>query len=241
MGARSCRARIAAVPRTKVIFICNPNNPTGSRIQPEELDRICAIAGRTGAWVVSDEIYRGAERDGAETATAWGRYDQVESRRALEGYGLPGLRIAGQLHPIRRRERCGGLHDYTTIAGCAHDRLARLALSPPVRARLLARPRDRPRQLSEWSRMAAGARGMFEASLLPRRGHRLRALHHEIIRRICGAAAQGAERPGRAGGPLRHGPDLRIGSALTPSTGWERCSGSRTDGRHKRACALTWR
>ena len=46
--------------RTKVIFICTPNNPTGARLTAGELDRVAAIATRPGAWVISDEIYRGA-------------------------------------------------------------------------------------------------------------------------------------------------------------------------------------
>ncbi len=55
-------------PRTKLIIICNPNNPTGARIRPSELDRIAEIAARHGSYVLSDEIYRGAEVDGHETA-----------------------------------------------------------------------------------------------------------------------------------------------------------------------------
>src|SRR5919202_3207432 len=36
-------------PRTKLIAICNPNNPTGSRFEAADLDRIAAIASRRGA------------------------------------------------------------------------------------------------------------------------------------------------------------------------------------------------
>src|SRR5438552_1709451 len=64
-------------PRTKLIAICNPNNPTGARFEAADLDRIAAIAGRHGSWILSDEIYRGAERDGRETPTMWGRSDRV--------------------------------------------------------------------------------------------------------------------------------------------------------------------
>src|SRR5882672_266435 len=46
--------------RTKLIVICNPNNPTGARIEAADLDGIAAIASRHGAWILSDEIYRGA-------------------------------------------------------------------------------------------------------------------------------------------------------------------------------------
>jgi aspartate/methionine/tyrosine aminotransferase len=52
--------------KTKLIIICTPNNPTGARLTEGELDEICRIAGQHGTWVLSDEIYRGAERDGRE-------------------------------------------------------------------------------------------------------------------------------------------------------------------------------
>ena len=64
-------------PKTKLILLCNPNNPTGARLTAAELDRIVAVAARHGAWVLSDEIYRGAELDGRETDSVWGRYDRV--------------------------------------------------------------------------------------------------------------------------------------------------------------------
>ena len=54
--------------RTRMILICNPNNPTGARLTAPELDAIGRVADRAGAWVLSDEIYRGAELDGIETA-----------------------------------------------------------------------------------------------------------------------------------------------------------------------------
>jgi aspartate/methionine/tyrosine aminotransferase len=127
--------------RTKVIFICTPNNPTGARMTSEELDGICAIARRQGAWVVSDEIYRGAEMDGVETPSAWGRYERVIVTSGLsKAYGLPGLRIGWVVGPPKVVEALWGVHDYTTIApGALSDRLARIALSPGGRERLLAR------------------------------------------------------------------------------------------------------
>src|SRR6266404_4503846 len=70
-------------PRTKMIIICNPNNPTGARFDAADLDRIVAAAARHGSWVLADEIYRGAELDGRETPTIWGRYDRaIEIGRA---------------------------------------------------------------------------------------------------------------------------------------------------------------
>jgi aspartate/methionine/tyrosine aminotransferase len=130
-------------PNTRAILICNPNNPTGARLTDTELDEICRIAARAGAWIVSDEIYRGAELDGVETPTAWGRYDRVLVTSGLsKAYGLPGLRIGWVVGPPALVEELWGIHDYTSIApGAVNDRLARIALSPPRRERLLARTR----------------------------------------------------------------------------------------------------
>jgi aspartate/methionine/tyrosine aminotransferase len=95
-------------PRTKAIFICNPNNPTGARLSGSDLDEICRLAGTVGAWVIADEIYRGAERDGVETGTAWGRYDRVLVTSGLsKAYGLPGLRIGWVTGPPLTSRRSG--------------------------------------------------------------------------------------------------------------------------------------
>ena len=130
-------------PRTKLIVVCNPNNPTGARFEAADLDRIAAIADRHGSWILSDEIYRGAERDGRETATMWGRSDRVLVTSGLsKAYGLPGLRIGWIAGPPDRIASIWSYHDYTTIApGALNDALARHALEPARRERLLARTR----------------------------------------------------------------------------------------------------
>ena len=129
--------------QTKVIFICTPNNPTGSRLTIEELDRVGAIAAGVGAWVISDEIYRGAELDAAESPGMWGRSDRVIVTCGLsKAYGLPGLRIGWVAAPPKVAEELWAVHDYTTIGpGALNDRLARIALSSAGRERLLARTR----------------------------------------------------------------------------------------------------
>jgi aspartate/methionine/tyrosine aminotransferase len=129
--------------KTRAILICNPNNPTGARLTSGELDEICRIASRVGAWVISDEIYRGAELDGVDTPTVWARYERAIVTSGLsKAYALPGLRIGWVVAPTTLVEELWGIHDYTTIApGAINDRLARIALDPPRRTLLLARTR----------------------------------------------------------------------------------------------------
>jgi len=129
--------------RTKLIVICNPNNPTGARIRAAELDAIAAVAARHGSWILSDEIYRGAEVDGQETPSIWGRSDRAIVTSGLsKAYGLPGLRIGWIVAPPALIASTWSYHDYTTIApGALSDRLARVALAPARRRRI----RDRTR------------------------------------------------------------------------------------------------
>jgi len=131
-------------PRTKLIIICNPNNPTGARFERDDLDRIGAIAARHGSWILSDEIYRGAERDGRDTPSMWGRSDRVIITSGLsKAYGLPGLRIGWVVGPPGIVATLWSYHDYMTISpGALSDALARRALEPERRGRILARTRS---------------------------------------------------------------------------------------------------
>ena len=142
------RADLAALdglvtPRTRLIVICNPNNPTGARLTEAELDGIARAADRVGAWVLSDEIYRGAEIDDVETPSMWGRSPHVIVTSGLsKAYGLPGLRIGWIVAPPGVAAASWAYHDYTTIApGALNDRLARAALAPGRRPQLLERTR----------------------------------------------------------------------------------------------------
>jgi aspartate/methionine/tyrosine aminotransferase len=118
-------------PATRLILICNPNNPTGARLAADELETVCRIAGRVGAWVISDEIYRGAELDSVDTPSVWGRYDRAIVTSGLsKAFGLPGLRVGWVAASPPLIEELWGVHDYTTIApGALNDRLARVALA----------------------------------------------------------------------------------------------------------------
>lgn len=137
--------RLAALvtAKTRAIVICTPNNPTGARLTGAELDAVAAAADRVGAWVVCDEIYRGAEFDGVEAASMWGRGERVIVTSGLsKAYGLPGLRVGWAVGPPGVAASLWAYHDYTSIApGALSDRLATAALAPPMRSRLLQRTR----------------------------------------------------------------------------------------------------
>jgi aspartate/methionine/tyrosine aminotransferase len=130
---------------TRIIAVCNPNNPTGCIMTDAEMDAVVAAADRVGAWILADEVYRGAERlREDETPSFVGRYDKVVALGSTsKAYGLPGLRIGWVVGPSLTVEDLWRRHEYTTItAGMMSNVLAAHALSPEVRPRLIARTRD---------------------------------------------------------------------------------------------------
>jgi len=131
--------------RTKLIAVCNPDNPTGYILTEAEMDAIVDAAGRVGAWLLTDEVYSGAERvTDIETPSFWGRYDRVLAMGSLsKAYGLPGLRIGWVVGPTDVVDEIWARHEYITItATMLANRLAAVALSPQVRSRLIQRTRD---------------------------------------------------------------------------------------------------
>lgn len=71
-GFRPDSAAIAAAitPRTRALFITNPNNPTGVVMSADELAAIAEIAHEHDLWVVSDEVYGELTFDTAHTSIA---------------------------------------------------------------------------------------------------------------------------------------------------------------------------
>jgi aspartate/methionine/tyrosine aminotransferase len=130
--------------RTRIIAVCNPNNPTGSILTEEAMQAIVTLAAKRGIWVLADEVYRGSERDGRETPSFWGRYDRSLVTCGLsKAYGLPGLRVGWVLGPAPIISELWARKDYLSIApGALSDILARRALQPAVRARILKRTRE---------------------------------------------------------------------------------------------------
>ena len=129
--------------RTRLIALCNPNNPTGGTLTSEERHSICEIGDRVGAWILADEIYRGAELDSEMTPSFWGSYERLVVTCGLsKAYGLPGLRIGWVVSAPEPIADLWRYKDYTTIGpGALSDFLARTALAPDRRPRILERTR----------------------------------------------------------------------------------------------------
>lgn len=131
----------AIAPGTRLVVVTNPNNPTGHVLSDATRRAIVSRAESVGAWLLADEVYQGAERNGRTTSSFWGSYDRVIVTNGLsKAYGLPGLRIGWIVAPAGLASELWSRHDYTVIApSAASDLLARAALQ--VRSKVLARTR----------------------------------------------------------------------------------------------------
>jgi histidinol-phosphate aminotransferase len=96
----------ALTPRTRLVFVCTPNNPTGTALTAADLHRFIEAA-PADCLVVIDEAYRefvddASIPDGVELAkSAWAAgHDNVAVLRTFsKAYGLAGLRVGYLVAP----------------------------------------------------------------------------------------------------------------------------------------------
>lgn len=134
----------AVTRKTRAIFVTNPNNPTGAVLDGAEMDAIVNAADRVGAWIVADEIYRGAETSGPVSPTFAGRYDKVVITGGLsKAFGLPGLRTGWIVAPRKLVEHLCRYHDYLTLTpSFLSEYLADVVMQEEQRDRILERTRS---------------------------------------------------------------------------------------------------
>jgi aspartate aminotransferase len=119
----------ALTPRSRVVMICNPNNPTGTVYRPEELAMVAEFCRHHGLFLISDEVYREFVYDAA---------------RAISALELPGsddfVVMVDSLS--KRYSACGiRLGSLVTRNAEVYDSCLRMAqgrLSPPGLAQFIA-------------------------------------------------------------------------------------------------------
>ena len=101
-AAHDLDAMLAAItPRTRLIFICNPNNPTGTVVAAEALEAFIAAVPHN-VLVVVDEAYVHFDRtpDRADGIKLFHRHPHVAVLHTFsKAYGLAGLRIGYAVSP----------------------------------------------------------------------------------------------------------------------------------------------
>jgi aspartate/methionine/tyrosine aminotransferase len=83
----------AMTPKTRLVSITNPHNPTGTVLGQEALHQIIALVEARGAYLLVDETYRDLSTE-ASRPFATALSERVISVASLsKAYGLPGLRM----------------------------------------------------------------------------------------------------------------------------------------------------
>jgi aspartate/methionine/tyrosine aminotransferase len=144
-GLDTAGLEAAVTAGTRLIAVCNPNNPTGHILTEPEMEAVISAADRVGAWILADEVYAGAERESDErTPSFYGRYDKVVATGSTsKAYGLPGLRIGWAVGPVETIDQIWARHEYTTLSATRlSNYLAAIALSPEVQPRIIERTRN---------------------------------------------------------------------------------------------------
>jgi aspartate/methionine/tyrosine aminotransferase len=116
---------------TRLVYVSNPNNPTGSVLSEEAMKRIVARCDEVGAYLLADEVYQGAEIARGLTPSFWGMSDRVIVASGLsKAYGIPGVRIGWIIGPPQIVSECWTQHDYLTIGpNKLSDAIARVAVA----------------------------------------------------------------------------------------------------------------
>jgi aspartate/methionine/tyrosine aminotransferase len=142
--------------RTRMIVICNPNNPTGAVMSEADMSEVARIADKVGAYILSDEIYRGSELDGNECKSFHEVYDKSVILSGLsKAMAHPGLRIGWIAADKKVVDACWHNHDYTSIStGIISQYVGIRLLGPERRQEILNRGRSILRRnldnLSSW-------------------------------------------------------------------------------------------
>jgi len=116
-------------PRSRVVIICNPNNPTGTVYTREELDVVAGFCRDHGLFLISDEVYREFVYDGKRAISAL-------ELRGCEDFAI----VVDSLS--KRYSACGiRLGSLVTRNSKIYDACLRMAqgrLSPPGLAQFIA-------------------------------------------------------------------------------------------------------
>jgi aspartate/methionine/tyrosine aminotransferase len=146
----------AVTPKTNVILVTNPNNPTGAVLTAAEMDAVVDVARKAGAWLVVDEVYRGAEVQGGTTPSFWGRYEKVVITSCLsKAFGLGGMRTGWVVAPPGLIEELRVRLDYLTCTPTLlSDHLGTIVMEPQRRESIFSRTRQIIRKnlppIEEW-------------------------------------------------------------------------------------------
>lgn len=135
----------AVTPGTRMIFLTNPNNPTGDLMSAAEVSQVVAIADRVGSWLLIDEVYAGLEWQGPRAPSVAGLYARgITTGSVSKALGLQGLRTGWMICPDAEHMRDALIlrENSSEIMNIMGEVIAEVALRPARYAAALDRARE---------------------------------------------------------------------------------------------------
>jgi aspartate/methionine/tyrosine aminotransferase len=111
------RVAAALTPKTRLIVVTNPHNPTGSLSGLDELRELAALAERHGSYVLADEIYLDAVPGAARAVAATLSPRVITTASLTKAYGLAGLRCGWAIADPGLCEEIRGARDLVDGSG----------------------------------------------------------------------------------------------------------------------------
>ena len=149
------KLRRLVTPKTKMICINNPNNPTGTLMSEQMLREIVEIARSADAWILCDEVYRHLSQEDGWCSSIVDLYEKGISVSSMSKvFSLAGLRLGWiATHDMSVVKSCLSHRDYNLVScGVFDEMLAAAALKH--RDKLLERSRKIVREnlqiLDDW-------------------------------------------------------------------------------------------
>lgn len=136
------KLRRLVTPKTKMICINNPNNPTGALMSEQMLREIVEIARSADAWILCDEVYRHLSQEDGWCPSIVDLYEKGISVSSMSKvFSLAGLRLGWiATHDMSVVKSCLSHRDYNLVScGVFDEMLAAAALKH--RDKLLERSR----------------------------------------------------------------------------------------------------
>jgi len=109
------RVRSALTPRTKMIIVNSPANPTGKMLPRQQLRDLALLAGQRGILLLSDEIYRVFSYDGDFCSPAEFNEDVLVVDGFSKSHAMTGWRLGFAHGPRRLIEEMTKLQQFTYV------------------------------------------------------------------------------------------------------------------------------
>jgi aspartate/methionine/tyrosine aminotransferase len=132
-----------------MIFLTNPNNPTGRLIPEQDLRALAALADRQGIWLVVDEVYAGLEWSGPRPPSIAGLTPfGITTGSVSKALGLQGLRTGWMIcqTPGVIRDAMILRENASEIMNTLGERIAEIAMRPDRLRSALGRARQEGRE-----------------------------------------------------------------------------------------------